>query len=86
VETSQSLRVFVGRRSPSAHFEQGAHCGSAGDEDLHRGAERACEVAMDHDAIMSSHLFKDHNFKLTTVAGLITGIAMFGAMAYLPTY
>ena len=36
--------------------------------------------------IMSPHLFKDHNFKLTTVAGLITGIAMFGAMAYLPTY
>jgi len=38
------------------------------------------------EPIMSPHLFKDRNFRLTTVAGLITGIAMFGAMAYLPTY
>jgi EmrB/QacA subfamily drug resistance transporter len=38
------------------------------------------------EPIMSPHLFKDRNFKLTTIAGLITGIAMFGAMAYLPTY
>jgi EmrB/QacA subfamily drug resistance transporter len=46
-------------------------------------------VAVERQAaapIMSPHLFKDHNFKLTTAAGLITGIAMFGAMAYLPTY
>jgi len=35
---------------------------------------------------MPPHLFKDRNFNLTTIAGLITGIAMFGALAYLPTY
>ena len=35
---------------------------------------------------MPPHLFRDRNFNLTTVAGLITGIAMFGALAYLPTY
>ena len=38
------------------------------------------------EPIMSPHLFRDRNFNLTTIAGLITGIAMFGAMAYLPTY
>ena len=38
------------------------------------------------EPIMSPHLFKDRNFKLTTISGLIIGIAMFGAMAYLPTY
>jgi len=38
------------------------------------------------EPIMPPHLFKDRNFNLTTVAGLITGIAMFGALAYLPTY
>ena len=32
------------------------------------------------------HLFAQRNFVLTTVAGLIIGIAMFGALAYLPTY
>lgn len=31
-------------------------------------------------------LFKNRNFNLTTAAGLITGIAMFGALAYMPTY
>ncbi|UIK89157.1 MDR family MFS transporter [Arthrobacter polaris] len=36
--------------------------------------------------VMSLHLFKDRNFNLTTAAGLITGIAMFGTLAYLPTY
>lgn len=36
--------------------------------------------------IMSLHLFKERNFNLTTGAGLITGIAMFGTLAYLPTY
>ena len=35
---------------------------------------------------MPLHLFKDRNFNLTTVAGLIIGIAMFGALAYMPTY
>jgi len=38
------------------------------------------------EPIMPPHLFKDRNFNLTTIAGLITGIAMFGALAYLPTY
>ncbi|MGO4382738.1 MDR family MFS transporter [Specibacter sp. RAF43] len=36
--------------------------------------------------IMSLHLFQERNFNLTTSAGLITGIAMFGTLAYLPTY
>ncbi|GAA2552743.1 EmrB/QacA subfamily drug resistance transporter [Neomicrococcus aestuarii] len=31
-------------------------------------------------------LFKSKNFNLTTVAGLVTGIAMFGAIGYMPTY
>jgi MFS family permease len=35
---------------------------------------------------MPLHLFKQLNFNLTTAAGLITGIAMFGAIGYLPTY
>jgi EmrB/QacA subfamily drug resistance transporter len=38
------------------------------------------------EPIMPLHLFKDRNFNLTTIAGLITGIAMFGALAYIPTY
>jgi EmrB/QacA subfamily drug resistance transporter len=36
--------------------------------------------------IMPLHLFRDRNFNLTTVAGLIIGVSMFGALAYLPTY
>lgn len=36
--------------------------------------------------IMSLHLFKDRNFNLTTAAGLITGVAMFGTLAYMPTF
>ena len=35
---------------------------------------------------MPLHLFKDRNFNLTTIVGLIIGVAMFGALAYLPTY
>lgn len=31
-------------------------------------------------------LFKNKNFNLTTVAGLVTGISMFGAIGYMPTY
>ncbi len=31
-------------------------------------------------------LFKDRNFTLTTVAALVVGIAMFGAIGYMPTY
>lgn len=38
------------------------------------------------EPIMPLHLFKQRNFNLTTGAGLITGIAMFGTLAYLPTY
>ncbi|GAB3577262.1 MDR family MFS transporter [Leifsonia lichenia] len=38
------------------------------------------------EPIMPLALFRDRNFNLTTVAGLIIGIAMFGALAYLPTY
>ncbi|MGA7203064.1 MAG: MDR family MFS transporter, partial [Specibacter sp.] len=55
-------------------------------------ATLACAAAfvwVEHKAelpIMSLHLFKSLNFNLTTAAGLITGIAMFGTLAYLPTY
>ncbi len=38
------------------------------------------------EPIMPLHLFKDRNFNLTTISGLIIGVAMFGALAYLPTY
>lgn len=44
-------------------------------------AERRAE-----EPIMPLHLFKERNFNLTTTSGLIIGIAMFGALAYLPTY
>lgn len=49
----------------------------------------AAFIWVEHKAehpIMSLHLFKDRNFNLTTAAGLITGIAMFGTLAYLPTF
>lgn len=36
--------------------------------------------------IIPLHLFGDRNFNLTTVAALLTGVAMFGAISYLPTY
>lgn len=35
---------------------------------------------------MSMALFKQSNFVITTVSGLIIGLAMFGALAYLPTF
>src|SRR6195952_1064610 len=38
------------------------------------------------EPIMPPFLFKQPNFIFTTIAGLIIGIAMFGALAYLPTY
>jgi EmrB/QacA subfamily drug resistance transporter len=38
------------------------------------------------EPIMPLHMFKERNFNLTTAAGLIIGVAMFGALAYLPTY
>lgn len=38
------------------------------------------------EPVMPLMLFKDKNFVLVTVAGLVIGIAMFGAIAYVPTY
>lgn len=38
------------------------------------------------EPIIPLKLFKDRNFNLATGAGLIIGVAMFGALAYLPTY
>lgn len=38
------------------------------------------------EPIMPLHLFRQRNFTLTTAAGLLTGVAMFGALGYLPTY
>ncbi|HEX5595145.1 MAG TPA: MDR family MFS transporter [Micromonosporaceae bacterium] len=38
------------------------------------------------EPIVPLHLFRDLNFNLSTFGGLIIGIAMFGAIAYLPTY
>lgn len=36
--------------------------------------------------IIPLKLFRDRNFNLTTIAALCTGVAMFGAISYLPTY
>ncbi|MCK7638039.1 MFS transporter [Corynebacterium sp. P7202] len=38
------------------------------------------------DPLVPMWLFRNHNFRLTTVAGFIAGIFMFGALAYMPTY
>ena len=38
------------------------------------------------EPVMPLALFKSRNFNLTTAAGLLVGIAMFGALAYMPTY
>ncbi|HAM26909.1 MAG TPA: MFS transporter [Microbacteriaceae bacterium] len=38
------------------------------------------------EPIIPLALFRNRNFNLTTAAGLITGVAMFGALAYMPTY
>jgi EmrB/QacA subfamily drug resistance transporter len=38
------------------------------------------------EPIMPLHLFRQRNFNLTTLAGLMIGVAMFGAIGYLPTY
>ena len=38
------------------------------------------------EPVIPLKLFKNRNFNLTTAAGLITGVAMFGALAYMPTY
>ncbi|MCP3426744.1 MFS transporter [Rothia sp. AR01] len=38
------------------------------------------------EPVMPLTLFKDRNFNLTTIASLCMGIAMFGAIGYMPTY
>lgn len=38
------------------------------------------------EPVMPLMLFRSRNFNLTMVAGLITGVAMFGALGYMPTY
>ena len=38
------------------------------------------------EPVMPLELFKNLNFNLTTAAGLLIGIAMFGAIGYMPTY
>ncbi len=38
------------------------------------------------EPIIPLRLFKDGNFSIAAVAGLIVGVGMFGALAYLPTY
>jgi EmrB/QacA subfamily drug resistance transporter len=49
----------------------------------------AAFVMAEHRAaepIIPLKLFKSRNFVLATTAGLVIGVAMFGALAYLPTY
>ncbi|WP_245627262.1 MDR family MFS transporter [Kribbia dieselivorans] len=43
------------------------------------------ELRAEHP-IIPMHLFADRNFTLSTAVGLITAIAMFGTIGYLPTY
>ncbi|MFI7481578.1 MDR family MFS transporter [Kocuria sp. M1R5S2] len=38
------------------------------------------------EPIIPMHQFRERNFVLTTVAGLFIGVAMFGALGYMPTY
>lgn len=38
------------------------------------------------EPIIPLYLFRDRNFNLTTVAALLVGIMMFGAIGYMPTY
>lgn len=38
------------------------------------------------EPIMPLALFRDRNFNLSTVAALLTSVAMFGAIGYMPTY
>ncbi|GAB3259163.1 MDR family MFS transporter [Arthrobacter pigmenti] len=38
------------------------------------------------EPIISMHLFGKRNFNLTTGAGLLIGVAMFGVLGYMPTY
>ncbi|MGC4174763.1 MDR family MFS transporter [Demequina sp.] len=38
------------------------------------------------EPVMPLTLFSDRNFNVVTVAGLLIGVAMFGAISYMPTY
>ncbi len=38
------------------------------------------------EPIIPLHLFRNRNFNLTTAAGLLISVAMFGAISYMPTY
>ena len=38
------------------------------------------------EPIVPLSLFRDRNFTVTTIAGLMTGVAMFGAIGYMPTF
>jgi EmrB/QacA subfamily drug resistance transporter len=38
------------------------------------------------EPLIPLHLFRDRNFDLATIAGLVMAIAMFGAIAYMPSY
>lgn len=38
------------------------------------------------EPIMPPALFRDRNFVLTTTAGLLVGVSMFGVLGYMPTY
>ncbi|HET7414405.1 MAG TPA: MDR family MFS transporter [Arthrobacter sp.] len=38
------------------------------------------------EPIISMHLFRKRNFNLSTGAGLLIGVAMFGVLGYMPTY
>ncbi len=38
------------------------------------------------EPIIPMTLFRERNFTLTTIAGLLTGVSMFGVLGYLPTY
>ncbi|WP_051191874.1 MDR family MFS transporter [Microbacterium luticocti] len=38
------------------------------------------------EPVMPLHLFRKLNFNLMTAAGLVIGVAMFGALGYIPTY
>jgi EmrB/QacA subfamily drug resistance transporter len=38
------------------------------------------------EPIMPPHLFRNHTFVITSLAGLIVGVAMFGAIIFLPQY
>ncbi len=38
------------------------------------------------EPIMPLEMFKEKNFNLTTIAGLLTAVVMFGTISYIPTY